>query len=54
MLDGYGNRFLTYVLLVNGNNNSLIRIDSIPCKGPKEGACWEGAGERHVAALRQL
>jgi hypothetical protein len=44
VLDGYGNRFLTYVLLVNGNNNSLIRIDSIPCKG-KEGACWEGSGD---------
>jgi hypothetical protein len=44
VLDGYGNRFLTYILLVNGNNNSLIRIDSIPCKG-KEGACWEGSGD---------
>jgi hypothetical protein len=27
-------RFLTYVLLVNANNNSLIRLDSIPCQGP--------------------
>jgi hypothetical protein len=43
VLDGFGNRFLTYVLLVNGNNNSLLRIDSIPCKGI-EGACWEGTG----------
>jgi hypothetical protein len=45
VLDGYGHRFLTYILLVNGNNNSLIRIDSIPCKGhenAKNGACWEG------------
>ena len=31
LLDGDGHRFLTYILLVNGNNNSLIRIDSIPC-----------------------
>jgi hypothetical protein len=34
LLDGDGNRFLTYILLVNGNDNSLIRIDSIPCQGP--------------------
>src|SRR4029453_2494642 len=27
--DGNSHRFLTYILLVNGNNNSLIRIDSI-------------------------
>ena len=27
-------RFLTYILLFNTNNNSLIRIDSIPCEGP--------------------
>jgi hypothetical protein len=27
-------RFLTYVLLINTNNNSLIRLDSIPCQGP--------------------
>jgi hypothetical protein len=33
LLDGDGDRFLTYVLLINGNNNSLIRIDSIPCQG---------------------
>jgi hypothetical protein len=44
VLDGFGNRFLTYVLLVNGNNNSLLRIDSIPCKGAEGGACWEGSG----------
>jgi hypothetical protein len=46
LLDGRGNRFLTYVLLVNGNNNSLIRIDSIPCQGPEGGPCFrsEGAG----------
>jgi len=30
-------RFLTYILLVNTNNNSLIRIDSIPCQGPAPG-----------------
>ncbi len=53
VLDGYGNRFLTYILLVNGNNNSLIRIDSIPCKG-SEGACWEGSGDGTMAALQQL
>jgi hypothetical protein len=28
-------RFLTYILLINANNNSLIRIDSIPCQGPE-------------------
>jgi hypothetical protein len=39
LLDGVGNRFLTYILLVNGNNNSLIRIDSIPCQGPSGGPC---------------
>jgi hypothetical protein len=33
VLDGFGKRFLTYILLVNGNNNSLIRLDSIPCAG---------------------
>jgi hypothetical protein len=33
LLDGDGEDFLTYVLLVNGNNNSLIRLDSIPCQG---------------------
>lgn len=44
VLDGYGKRFLTYVLLVNGNNNSLVRIDSIPCKG-QNGVCWEGVGD---------
>ena len=47
LLDGDGNRFLTYVLLVNGNNNSLIRIDSIPCKGPEGGPCYRSARERH-------
>jgi hypothetical protein len=45
VLDGYGNRFLTYILLVNGNNNSMLRIDSIPCKGYEGGACWEGSGD---------
>jgi hypothetical protein len=44
LLDGRGNRFLTYVLLVNGNNNSLIRLDSIPCRGPGGGPCVRGAG----------
>jgi hypothetical protein len=34
LLDGNGSRFLTYILLVNTNNNSLIRLDSIPCQGP--------------------
>jgi hypothetical protein len=43
LLDGNGNRFLTYILLVNGNNNSLIRIDSIPCQGPEGGPCFRGA-----------
>src|SRR5215475_12172687 len=43
LLDGRGNRFLTYVLLVNGNDNSLIRIDSIPCQGPEGGPCFRGA-----------
>jgi hypothetical protein len=33
LLDGRGSRFLTYVLLVNTNNNSMLRIDSIPCAG---------------------
>ena len=43
LLDGRGNRFLTYVLLVNGNNNSLVRIDSIPCQGAEGGPCVRGA-----------
>jgi hypothetical protein len=34
LLDGRASRFLTYILLVNANNNSLVRIDSIPCQGP--------------------
>jgi hypothetical protein len=42
LLDGNHKRFLTYVLLVNGNNNSLIRIDSIPCKGPDQKQCSRG------------
>jgi len=37
LLDGRGARFLTYILLINTNNNSLIRIDSIPCQGPPVG-----------------
>jgi hypothetical protein len=44
LLDGHHKRFLTYVLLVNSNNNSLIRIDSIPCRGPQGGPCTRGAG----------
>ena len=44
LLDGRGNGFLTYVLLVNGNNNSLIRIDSIPCQGPEGGPCFRSEG----------
>jgi hypothetical protein len=32
-------RFLTYILLINGNNNSLVRIDSIPCQGPGGEPC---------------
>jgi hypothetical protein len=40
LLDGDGNRFLTYILLVNGNNNSLVRLDSIPCQGPEGGPCF--------------
>jgi hypothetical protein len=44
LLDGRGNRFLTYVLLVNDNNNSLIRIDSIPCQGPEGGPCFRSEG----------
>jgi hypothetical protein len=43
LLDGDGNRFLTYILLVNGNDNSLIRIDSIPCKGAEGGPCFRGS-----------
>lgn len=45
LLDGRGNRFLTYVLLVNGNDNSLIRIDSIPCQGPEGGPCFRSEGQ---------
>ena len=32
------------MLLVNGNDNSLIRIDSIPCQGPEEGPCFRSEG----------
>jgi hypothetical protein len=53
LLDGNGARFLTYILLINTNNNSLIRIDSIPCQGPPDparpgynGACTRGASVR--------
>ncbi len=35
LLNGNGEPFLTYILLINTNNNSMIRIDSIPCIGPK-------------------
>jgi hypothetical protein len=34
---------LTYILLINANNNSLIRIDSIPCRGPDGTLCVRGA-----------
>jgi hypothetical protein len=48
LLDGNGSRFLTYILLVNTNNNSLIRIDSIPCQGPTvngvQQLCSRGSG----------
>src|SRR5262245_33843934 len=44
LLDARGNRILTYVLLVNGNNNSLIRLDSIPCQGPEGGPCFRSEG----------
>ena len=55
LLDGDGNRFLTYILLVNGNNNSLIRIDSIPCQGPRRGALLQRCREGwHMAALRHV
>jgi hypothetical protein len=30
--------------LVNGNNNSLLRIDSIPCQVPQGGPCQRDAG----------
>jgi len=53
LLDGNGARFLTYILLINTNNNSLIRMDSIPCQGPPDplrpgynGACTRGASVR--------
>jgi hypothetical protein len=42
-LEGHSHRFLTYVLLINGNNNSLIRLDSIPCQGVEGGPCVRGA-----------
>jgi hypothetical protein len=42
LLDGGGARFLTYILLVNGNNNSLVRLDSIPCRGAQGGPCLRG------------
>ena len=41
LLDGDGNRFLTYILLVNGNYNSMFRIDSIPCQGDQGGPCFK-------------
>jgi hypothetical protein len=44
LLDGGGARFLTYVLLVNGNINSLVRLDSIPCRGAQGGPCTIGTG----------
>ena len=40
-------RFLTYILLFNTNNNSMIRLDSIPCDGPLDAGvhqpCTRGA-----------
>jgi hypothetical protein len=42
LVDGLGRRINTYILLVNGNNNSLLRIDSIPCRGPGGGPCIAG------------
>jgi hypothetical protein len=42
LLDGGGARFLTYILLVNGNNNSLVHLDSIPCRGAQGGPCLRG------------
>jgi hypothetical protein len=51
LLDGNGSRFLTYILLINTNNNSLIRIDSIPCQGPPDQdgfvrqLCSRGSGQ---------
>jgi hypothetical protein len=44
LLDGAGARFLTDILLVNGNNNSLLRLDSIPCRGAQGGPCLRGPG----------
>ena len=59
LLDGRASRFLTYILLVNANDNSLIRIDSIPCQGPLvtpgvPRPCTRGSLTWHVAALRHL
>lgn len=34
LVDGLNSNILTYVLLVNGADESLIRLDSIPCQGP--------------------
>jgi hypothetical protein len=52
LLDGNGYRFLTYILLVNGNDNSLIRIDSIPCKGPEGGPCYRSSEKGYGTWLR--
>ena len=52
LLDGDGNRFLTYILLVNGNDNSLIRIDSIPCKGEEGGPCYRSSEKGNGTWLR--
>lgn len=43
LLDGDGNRFLTYILLINPTSNSLVRIDSIPCKGSDSSVCYRDA-----------
>ena len=52
LLDGHGRlkRFLTYILLFNSNNNSLIRIDSIPCQGPQGGLASEVPAMAHGCA----
>jgi len=52
LLDGNNRRFLTYMLLVNTNNNSLIRIDSIPCKWtPEDYATTTSSKDRRGCSL---
>jgi hypothetical protein len=43
LLDGNGNRFLTYILLINLNTGSMVRLDSIPCRGDAGGPCTRQA-----------